>query len=169
MNTTKARAPRILFTTLAGMLLTCVSATTAAESPEGAFEMLVISDEAFGKAVIQGDHETAIYNMTAVSERRFSRFSVSNNLCVAYVRADDPEQAAAHCDKAVSISRWLPDRERAVALSNRGVLLAITGQPTAALRDLRTAARLRSRLAVPGANLTLLSQRMDKVARATTR
>lgn len=125
-------------------------------------EMTVVSNAAFGNSVVSGDFAAAIEKIEALDAQRSGEFFVNNNLCVAYTKNGDLERAAKACDAAVrearadTRSRFAlggDQRHRAIALSNRGVLRAVTGDRENALRDLRKAVKLRARVSAPTRNL----------------
>lgn len=142
------------------------AASSFAHQQSSALEMTVISDEAFGDAVVAGEYGTAIEQIEALENA--GSFFASNNLCVAYTKSGNFESARSACDTAVGKTherrlRHLDGRTArryaAMALSNRGVLLALAGERELALDDIRSAVRLRSRIAAPRRNLEFIETR----------
>ena len=136
-------------------------------SVQSSLEMTVISNEAFGAAVLEGQLDTTIRRIEALDTRWANEFSINNNLCVAYTKNGELKQARKACDAAItevradvrgrSAFRFQVDRRHAaIALSNRGVLHAVTGDRDSAMKDFRKAVKLRARLAAPRKNLEFL-------------
>lgn len=145
------------------VLVTILALTTGsaiAEPGRDSFNMIVISNQAFGAALIAGNYGAAINSLAGKNKPRRESFAASNNLCVAYVKAGNTEQAELACDAAVKKSRLKPREDRAIALSNRGVLRALAGDPFGALYDLQAATRLETRARVAGQNLGRLHSRI---------
>ena len=155
--------PTNLKTTLCTLtLFAAVSAApTALAEP---FEMSVILDRAHGDLVREGDYESAILQISHGDHRM--PFAASNNLCVAQTKLDDFEQAALSCDIAVQLAEFAAENgrrddvdyttERAVAMSNRGVLRAYTGDLAGAEQDFRKAVELEPNTETPVQNLSHL-------------
>lgn len=125
------------------------------------FHMLVISNEHEGKALLEGRHAETIEALTR-SRVRVNRFSASNNLCVAYVRTKQADKALAACKKAVDRSRLATRRNQAIALSNLGVVRALTGDIDGARHAFRAAIRLNAELGAPTENLARLQIRVER-------
>ena len=127
------------------------------------FEMSVVLDRAHGGLVQQGAYEDAI---TQIASDHRMPFAASNNLCVAYTKMDKFDQAALSCDVAVQLAEFAAENghrtdvdyvtELAIALSNRGVLRAFTGDPEGAEEDFRKAAGLNPNTDCPVQNLSHL-------------
>lgn len=150
-----------VFKAAALMALTLMAGYVAAETTdESLYEMLVISNEAFGGDLLDGQHLTAIEKISS-SPGRIDRFSASNNLCVAYIRAKQADQALTACKKAVNRSRLKNRRDQAIALSNLGVVRALTGDAEAARHSFRAALRLNPDFPVPSDNLARLDTRLQ--------
>ena len=158
---------------LPGTLLTI---SLLAASPVGAhdrqdvFEMTVIRDAAFGSKVVSGKHDEAIERINALKVREPERFFVNTNLCVAYTMTREFDAAATACDDALADladpSATLPAsrerivrRYRAMALSNRGVLRAVTGDDRSARQDFNAAVALEAGVSAPVRNLAYLETR----------
>ncbi len=63
-----------------------------------------------------------------------SKVAVLTNLCIGYILSKNLDQAQAYCDQAVSRSN-----EKTVSYNNRGVLKALQGDYSAAMRDFESA------------------------------
>lgn len=147
------------FAALAVLVLSATLSTQAAghdDAPAEPFQMAVIIDDAYGRTVASGNYGTAIEKITAGSRKSNDDFSEQVNLCVAYAKSREIEKARTACDAAIT---YMSAQERrasdsnnrrkpalrvyrsnlAVALSNRGVLLAIAGDTELARRDFITA------------------------------
>lgn len=153
---------RALVVTSAFLVGAVFSAPTAAEETQVApYTMAVIADEAHGKRVTSGNYEQAISKITHGGVRTRDRFADQVNLCVAYAKSKDLDSANAACDAALA---GLKRQERratrnkkgllyrdyqsnlALALSNRGVLHAVSGQPERAKADFAAAIELQTRI-----------------------
>ena len=129
-------------------------AQEAATQPTVAgFQMAAVIDHAQGQAVVAGDYGQAIASLG--NTRRY--FESSTNLCVAYTMTGELEKANAECATALKISkRKETRRDIAVALSNLGVLKAVSGDLDGAKSDFDRAVRVNSTLRQANDNLELL-------------
>lgn len=82
------------------------------------------------------------------------------NLCVAYTLNQQYTDAAPYCEQAVEISSSSDSTKLAMALTNRGVLSAITGNLTNAVKDFERASSLDAGIDVPAENLSRLSNEL---------
>lgn len=119
------------------------------------YRMLVISDQDAGDELLAGRYADTIDSITR-SSLRSDLFSANNNLCVAYVRVKKADKALKACKKAVDRSRRESRRNKAIALSNLGVVRALTGDIDTARHNFRAALRLHGRLEAPRENLDRL-------------
>ncbi len=133
----------------------------ADEQPVTSFQMGVMENEAFGHGILSGRYERAISKLEPRRHSVFQRFSRQNNLCVAYVKTAELDKAADACEAAVAAVRAQKEHigkksergidsrayrsDLAVALSNRGVLLAVSGDAEKARADFQAAIDLGSR------------------------
>lgn len=140
------------------LMFALVSGAAQAESPGDLYEMLVITDQAFGEALIAGELEDAIEGITSSRQRRGEIFAAQTNLCVAYIRANEARKAKVACESAVTRSRRASRHNQAIALSNLGVFRAITGNTEGAMHSFRAAMRLTKDLSAPAVNLERLAQ-----------
>lgn len=140
------------------------AALTVQPALAGSFEMSVILDRAHGDLVQQGDYQNAIAQIAHGDQRM--PFAASNNLCVAQTKLDDFAEAALSCDIAVQLAGFAAENghrtdvdyvtELAIALSNRGVLRAHTGDAAGAEEDFRKAVELEPNTDTPAQNLSHL-------------
>ncbi len=166
---------RVLLTKLAiagAVALSGVSASADEVIPDQ-YRMAVISDASYGDRLLAGDAGFVIDALENRETRTGDRFTVSNNLCVAYTMAKDVEMAAQACAEAVRYGRRTPGasidafarsqakRRSAIALSNRGVLRALTGDADGAFEDFKRAKRSYGRLDEPAENLARLRSKVD--------
>jgi len=149
-------------------VLTAPAVGIASDFP--GYKMAVISDESQGRAILSGDYDTAISEMTNKALRFSGRFATSNNLCVAYAKAKDIQKAVQACNAAVSNvtsqvskSRLMANnkhpamrRDLAIALSNRAVLFAIQGDLEMAQAGFKEAIKLGIHINEPEFNLSIL-------------
>lgn len=163
LNTRKIKSGN----TITGALFLLASVSTSASASASAsnetaivtpFTMTVMIDEAHGRKVESGKYDVAVDQITSGGLRSPERFAEQNNLCVAYAKLGDLEKAIAACDAAVvkakerqrlgamHYARTAEDdwyrRNLAIALSNRGVLLAVRGDADLAKVDFLAAIEL---------------------------
>jgi hypothetical protein len=151
--------------TLALALLAC--APLAASAAGSAFEMASYTNWPGGDEIAARDYAAA----AASASRARSHFDstgalvAKTNECVARTVSGDLGNARAACDAAVRLAaavdrtsypRLAPKAATARALSNRGVLRAMTGDSVGAAGDFRAAAQLAPSWATATANLTHL-------------
>ncbi|MEQ8207507.1 MAG: hypothetical protein RIA65_15145 [Woeseia sp.] len=172
MNTTKHKRymPRLRRNGLALILSLLGSQFALAGASEDNFKMIALIDQAQGKLIVAGDYQKAIDKL-AGSGLRGTSFSAHNNLCIAYTKEKQLEQAEIACNKAVALRNSLSialnpymdtntrnkARDKAIALSNRGVLHAIKGDQQSALQDFEAALQSYDRLRDVRENLALLN------------
>lgn len=131
------------------MALLGTSPVTAAEENLRGYVMIVYSDRAQGEFVLEGNHEKAISALLRRHDGSPARFADQVNLCVAFAKTRQLEKATRFCDLALASSssqarrrvtnyalgqhvRQVAATDRAIALTNRGVLHAIAGETDAA-------------------------------------
>jgi hypothetical protein len=151
-----------------------------AEDVPAVYEMSVIEDAAQGHRMTEGDFSNAIEKINAPRLFKSTTFAMSNNLCVAYTMTMKFKEAEQACDAALSArdkvrfpARWYNSfvkrttvRDKAMALSNRGVLRAVTGDAAGARADFESAIGLESALDSARANLTRLDAKTLQAASA---
>ncbi len=144
-------------------------AEAEADARAGAFEMVVYSDSAQGKRLIEGDYDEALAMSEAVNATRFESL---NNRCVSLTVSGELSKAEVVCDSAVRAARrsaaayagrYSPHgvagdvrTNRAMAFTNRGVLRALQGDRAGAREDFETAVDLSSRVKAAATNLVKL-------------
>lgn len=164
-------ANRIVNTCLA---ITTVLAwsTSGAHEEEPSYTVGVLLDVARGRTILAENYTAAISRLESRDARGINRFYVANNLCVAYLKAGRLEDATRACDTAVTTMESYLDspqgrfagadraewyrRYLAIALSNRGVALVMSGAKEKARDDFVLALELRPSAPEPEANLTRL-------------
>ena len=157
------------------VLLSCLTimATSAnAHEVPAKFEMNVIKDEAAGMKILEGEIDVAIDEIAKTPTGPAERFFVDNNLCVAYTLTREFALAEQACDDALDAmalrgthrTYWEGPkvRYRAIALSNRGVLRAMTGKTELARADFADARRLSAGIRAPKVNLEYLEIRSSQ-------
>lgn len=134
---------------VAAFILTPATAPAADSTP---FTMAVIIDDAHGREILFGEFDRAIEKITRHGDRSPDRFADQNNLCVAYAKTKEVGKARAACDAAIALAKSKESRAKrrngerslpvlasrsdlAIALSNRGVLLAAVGDAELARKD----------------------------------
>jgi len=142
----------------------------AGEAPS-AYVMTVISDQAQGGQLVQGAYGEAIENLTAAKKRY--RFAENNNLCVAYTKTNQLPEAERACSAALKSSKPLfglydvPRKtDYAVALSNRGVIRAVTGDIERARQDFQAAIKANRSLSAAAENLAILDAKTTETVSA---
>lgn len=125
---------------------------SAEETEVKPFTMAVVVNDAYGRAIVFGKFDKAIRRITADGHRSPNNFPDQNNLCVAYLKTKATDKARAACDAAIALAKTRESRatnrnsdrslavresrsDLAIALSNRGVLLAATGNAERARED----------------------------------
>lgn len=164
MKTLQRRSTRktlglIFLATCASSLGQVASAHEVEAEPETQpFAMTVIKDRAYGYSILRGSFNHAIDRLSARSKALKTPESATN-LCVAYVKAKELDKAMIACNAAVltlqskknaNANRSLTsetlraslDADLSVALSNQGVLFAVTGEDERARENFMTAIEL---------------------------
>jgi Flp pilus assembly protein TadD len=122
-----------------------------------AYQLAVIKDGAYGAAVIKGDFDTALPSLQLHSA---TRFDSSTNLCVALTKLGDLDNAQAACTTAYTLSQSSQfSRDRAIALSNLGVLAALRGDFVSARGHFERALEENGQVQQANDNLKLLKHR----------
>lgn len=157
MTAVLRHAPLVLGATLVTGMLTAQA--VAEEQTETPLTMIVLKDTAYGISIASGNYQRAISKLTASVDKGRSKFATYNNLCVAYAKAKELDNAIDACDAALAAvkkreSSYMPksrgydlsyaqyQADLAVALSNRGVLLAVAGNESAATQAFEDAISL---------------------------
>jgi len=165
MNKSMEMKPKHRYVTFVTLLLAATVSTAAlAKSAEvRPFTMAVILDAAHGKKVTSGRYEQAIDRLTRQGTRGSTRFEDQVNLCVAYAKTSEIDKASTACDAAIARVKQRGERalrhrsdrslaaraykaDLALALSNRGVLKAATGDSELARKDFLDAMELQTDL-----------------------
>jgi hypothetical protein len=116
-----------------------------------AYELASYSNGPGGKELAMRDYAAAIARASVAGAADLqTRLVAATNLCVAQTASRAFAGARSSCDRAVELARRVDGAEQrgirrgtpatARALSNRGVLRALSGDPTGAGRDMRAAA-----------------------------
>ena len=141
--------------------LTAFNSAAQAEDTESTlkpYAMTVHEDRAFGHSILKGDFDQAIRKLSANPKLSVIPANASN-LCVAYAKAKDLDNAIAACDAAVAEltskkiaidkhpnrfgeSRVSVQTDLSIALSNRGVLFAVKGEHEKARKNFLAALQL---------------------------
>jgi hypothetical protein len=149
-----------------------------ADEVPAAFEMSVVKGQAHGSDVIAGAYDAAIDDITSDERLRKNSFAVANNLCVAYTMTMEFEKAEQACDAALSArsrvhgsAQWYTTipmrnklRDKAVALSNRGVLRAVSGDAKGAREDFTQSLDIAVLTTAAGDNLARLDAKVQQAA-----
>lgn len=168
------------FAALAALLITATTSIPALGHEDQAvpFTMAVILGEAHGSKITAGKYQQAIERITKSGRRLPKYFADQLNLCVAYVKTHEIQKASTACEAAIAevkkqearVSRIRNDRNQqvlayranlALALSNRGVLLAAIGDAELAKQDFLTAIELQTALT------TIVENNLERLIRIT--
>lgn len=166
------RLPRKGKILCAALIATFPAISVASDIP--AYRMAVVSDLSEGRAILFGAYEKAVSRLETKRIRSQKRFSTYNNLCVAYTKTNNLEKAVEACDAALADTesrvakrsrRYNDDypavrRDHAVALSNRGVLHAVSGNSELARLSFEEALEMDAFDKDPSINLALLKSMM---------
>lgn len=159
---------------LMGMIATIAPIAHAQENAS-AYVMTVIHDRAASDQVLSGAYGQAIESLTASTAKRGSRFAASNNLCVAYTKSNRLPEAEQACSAALRSSKatyasWSDVNSKrdfyAVALSNRGVIRAVSGDIEAARQDFKAAMKFSTSVTAPAENLAVLDRKTTETLSA---
>ncbi|HEY8519893.1 MAG TPA: hypothetical protein VIN61_07430 [Gammaproteobacteria bacterium] len=154
------------------------AAAASASAAELRYEMAFYEERPGGPQIAGGDYAAAIAEAARrVRSRDLETALVAaTNLCVAHTVRGELAAAAPRCDDAVRLARRMDDGRfartgahatTARALSNRGVLRAMTGDTGGAAADFVAAMRRTRAWDAPGRNLARLERdAQDRVARA---
>ncbi|KAA9132635.1 hypothetical protein F3N42_05295 [Marinihelvus fidelis] len=170
------RKPMIKATLLAPAVALLAGLSTHTMAGTSDYAMVVYEDSRLAKGVMSGDYATIKDTLAALEARGGTDFHSLNNLCVGYTMTKAFTKAEAACDAAVG-EDGAPDtlfdmdeafsgarprksearNREAVALSNRGVLRAVTGDMVGAREDFERAAATSDIVDAAEINLTRLT------------
>ena len=158
----KGRSARLLSTVIGATALSITSLNARAE-----FEMGSYLDAPGGQEIEAGDYDAAIALASGPMWRHDAEteLGAATNLCVAYTVKSEFKAAEGACAEALTLARRADkatgarlrgNLSTARALTNRGVLRAVTGDSLSAARDFRAAERLGGEWDAPSRNLAYL-------------
>ena len=173
--------------TLAGILLGIslllfgAVAAHAGQDQPNAYVMTVYSDAAHGTEIIDGAPQEVIAKLSSKVDARSNELAGQVNLCVAYTKTKQLEKATEICDSAVAAAlkdarrlersnmfgrqtTQVADTGRAIALTNRGVLHAVTGEKARARLMFEMALMLKSTEESARTNLLFLDREAAKAS-----
>lgn len=149
-----------------------LGAGPAVADDEHNYHVAAIKDAAYGRLITREKFGSAIDRLEGRDRKGIDGFYAATNLCVAYIKTGELSLADESCNLAVEkIETVLHARVRAespaeaggirrffaLALSNRGVVHAVSGRPAMAQADFRAAEDLETRIKEPTINLARLS------------
>ena len=156
------------------LAVACTPAWSDTSKPN--YEMAFFTDSAQGSKILTGKYEQAIAKINTKTSYNDS-LHVKTNLCVAYTKSGNIEEAAVACEEAVVAAKTFRKVRRsdlavetpaqirarylAIALSNRGVLKAVMGDFDAARADFDAALAQQARFASVQANIEKLENAED--------
>ena len=172
MKTDKTLSGRLLAISL--VLLGAVTAQAGEDQPN-AYVMTVYSDAAHGTDILNGAPQEVIAKLSRKADAHSNHLAGQVNLCVAYTKTNQLEKATEICDSAVAAAlkdarrlerskmfgrqtTQVADTGRAIALTNRGVLHAVTGEKAKARLMFEMALMLKSREESARTNLLFLER-----------
>lgn len=162
----------------AALVAAALGTTFVSVQAQGApYVFTAIDTGRHGVDVVDGRYDKAIARIRQKSGTD-TDFSESTSLCIAYTKSGDSVQAMKNCDRAVDIARngnGMPrsletyatylkrskDLDLVIALSNRGVARATSGDYATALEDLQEADELRPSLRAVSRNLEVLAEAIN--------
>ena len=169
-NNSKAGTPLILISF--GLLGWNV--TVANELAPTGYVMNFYLDSAQGAAVEDGAYERAIKTLTKKDTQGARRIADQVNLCVAYTKTRQLDEATEACDLALAMAgkrfirpnltgfdraeKYRANEEKAIALVNRGVLYAIAGNSNLAKEMFETAEEIGTNSDTAATNLLVLQR-----------
>ena len=169
------RTMKLLAATAA--LTTSLGLATSAAAADTGYEMISYAESFSGRRIAAGDYAGAIDFATkrlhnGTTERRLMEHT---NLCVAYTLTSSYQQAHASCEAALKMAREVDaeqsqktfrvEHETAKAMTNRGVLKAMSGDLAGAASDFREATAAIGATKAPDRNLVHLEGAMaDRLA-----
>ena len=156
--------------------LFAAASAQAGDAAAQGYIMTVFSDLAHGEEILMGASGEAIAKLSRDKRSASKQLEDQINLCVAYAKTNQFDEAIAACDSAIDTSAKMARRikrsglygresvrmaatGRAIALTNRGVLHAIAGERERARELFETAVELRSNDSAAELNLTYLVNR----------
>jgi Flp pilus assembly protein TadD len=163
---------------LVSLALACASAWSSGAAAEAtSFELGAYLNQPGGKQIAERDYASAIRSASLWKSApgAIDPLVAATNLCVAYTATGAFSEARGACDRAVELARRedagtsLRSRGETAtsrALSNRGVLRALTGNSAGAASDLRAAAKLKTPWSAVERNLAYLESSANRVASA---
>ena len=172
------KTDKTLLVMLFGVSLMLFGAATAqaGEDQPQAYVMTVYSDVAHGSEIIDGAPRDVIAKLSRKADPRATKLAGQVNLCVAYTKTKQLEKAMELCDSAVAAAlkdarrlerskmfgrqtTQVADTGRAIALTNLGVLHAISGERDKARLMFEMAMMLESKEKSAQINLRLLERK----------
>jgi len=140
----------------------------AAQAADSQYEMISYKEHSSSRALVEGDYTTAIELVLSKGRPRGmeDRLAAATNLCVAYTLKGDFVEAGSVCETAlelaeridedVSIGAFRSEAATGVAMTNRGVLRALSGDMPGAASDFREAVAMKSTPRASARNLANL-------------
>ncbi len=152
---------------LVSITLACASAWSfGAAADATSFELGSYVNSPGGKEIAARDYAGAISAARVYGTAGgIDALVAATNLCVAYTATGAFSEARGPCDRAVELARredaaamrpMMRETATSRALSNRGVLRALSGDSTGAASDLRAAAKRKDAFAAAASNLAHL-------------
>ncbi|MBN1239259.1 MAG: hypothetical protein JXB36_12215 [Gammaproteobacteria bacterium] len=168
------------FTLLAAAVFaTAIGNSGRSLAAEASYEMTAYVESLSGRRAASGDYGGAIEyaSRRAAVRDPETRLIESTSLCVAYTMTGSFDEAHAACEDALESAQRVDDRashmtfrsesETARAMSNRGVLKAVTGDMAGAEDDFRAASTMSGGSNASGRNLAHLEGAVaDRLAMA---
>ena len=171
---------RLLAATAA--LTTALGFSTHTAGADSRYEMVSYVESVSGRRIAAGDYDGAIdyASKRLHSGDTESRLIERTNLCVAYTVTGNYAKARETCEAAIEIARHVDaggvrgasrsGTETAKAMTNRGVLKAMTGDMAGAAMDFRTATAAIGAPKAPARNLARVEgETADRLAMTEAR
>lgn len=151
--------------------------SVSAHAEPGTYSMVVLKETRYARSIMSLDYERTMAAIHKLEDMGLKTFNVYNNLCVGYTMTRSFDKARVACDAAIEAhdvhqSDPAPylgfgnsssgERREAIALTNRGVLKAVSGDLLGARDDFTMAAGISSEVTAAGFNMERLSAKLDE-------
>lgn len=172
----KLRKPKMTTRALAILPATAIlaAAPALALAAPTSYSMVVLEHAPEARNLMSGDYATTMEGIRNLEAVAYKSFDIHNNLCVGYTVTKAFDKAQAACDLAVELHAdtarpyhgfmatgmaLSKSNRKAVALTNRGVLKAVTGDTPGAAEDFTLAAESSNAVVESDANLAYLASK----------
>jgi len=142
----------------------------------GSYSMVILAHAPEARNLMSGDYAMTMEGIQNLEAVAYKSFDMYNNLCVGYTITKSFDKAQVACDLALELHADTSrpyyslmatgmalnkSNRKAVALTNRGVLKAVTGDVTGAAEDFTLATESSDKVRESDANLAYLASKSD--------